>query len=288
VPAREDHPRWVAGAARWPRAAPAGEAWLHLAFLALLDRAERLLRLTLPRDARAMLPAGVAHLAAWRLTDRLLGGRPDGGSEVARRWRRRARRIAGLPGGPALLEALGEEPGPAATAGEPERPGPAAARPEQPRPNGAGPEEPPPPAVTPLPALAPLAAWNDPPGAPFTLVKGRAGERKTLDWRALDRLAHADRARVAETLGSLGAVPAAAESDAYAQALCCYLLGRFDDVRRALAAALRLDAGVEEYWHLLAFSLRHLGDRAGFERIVFGGARDPALAGAAAAPGARG
>jgi hypothetical protein len=55
-----------------------------------------------------------------------------------------------------------------------------------------------------------------------------------------------------------------------------------------LAAALRLDAGVEEYWHLLAFSLRHLGDRAGFERIVFGGARDPALAGAAAAPGARG
>jgi hypothetical protein len=63
--------------------------------------------------------------------------------------------------------------------------------------------------------------------------------------------------------------PNASEPMAYSAAIICYLQGRFRDSQKYLLTCLGFDSDVEEYWQLLAFTLRHLGEIAEFDRIIF-------------------
>lgn len=104
---------------------------------------------------------------------------------------------------------------------------------------------------------------------PLTLRKTSVTSSAAVDWGVLDSLASlplADLERISvDDLVSSNA----SESNVYSAAVICYLQGRFRDSQQYLLTCLQFDDDVEEYWHLLAFSFRHLGKIAEFERIIF-------------------
>jgi hypothetical protein len=97
-------------------------------------------------------------------------------------------------------------------------------------------------------------------GDGLRLRKKRRGDgNRVEDWSAIDALA---------TL-SEPEVQALCSGHPFRQAACAYRLGRFAECCDALNRCLDEDDDVEEYWYLLAFSARHLGQFDVFESIVF-------------------
>jgi hypothetical protein len=66
----------------------------------------------------------------------------------------------------------------------------------------------------------------------------------------------------------------AAEAKGFQRAAAAYVLGEFHAAQQLLLRYLSTDHQSEESWFLLAFTLRHLGDIAGFEEIIFNEMRD--------------
>jgi hypothetical protein len=105
----------------------------------------------------------------------------------------------------------------------------------------------------------------------------RATAYGIVDWSVIDSLARVDQSLFQGELESIAQVEAPSEAVAYYTALLAYLKGQYELVLEALYRCLRYDTDVEEYWHLLAFSLRHLGLKEEFERVMFDGERDLAF-----------
>jgi hypothetical protein len=270
--ARREDEAWIAGLARWrlpaSPASPSEDPPSRLLGMALSDRVQRLVSLVGathgPIDEavrRELVP-----LAARRLGERMLGrsdtSRGDGSEG---HWRKLAHELSESESGRAILRELGEVP--------------VAVRREISSAAG-GSQNP-----LELTILGALTDLNRPPGAPFVLYKTRRSTRRTCKWRALDVLTAADPAALEAVVDRLRERRGLGESDAYGLAVAAYLLGRYGETRRAIATCLQHDEDVEEYWHLLAFAARHLGLRQVFERIVFDGDRDLALAAPTTGPG---
>jgi len=109
------------------------------------------------------------------------------------------------------------------------------------------------------------------------LRKSRHGALSSVDdWSAINALLDCPEPNLRSVYQALrDREPCRAlESQSFALAICAYVLGEFAVARTALLNCLRIDADVEEYWHLLAFTCRHLRAMDEFNGIVFGGRRD--------------
>lgn len=212
------------------------------------DFAHRVLRI-MPIDLSAVtadVPEGMAQatirLFARRMTARLLGN--EVGEDEDRIWERVRSAILGTKHGERLLVELGED---AVVSSLPDEP------------SGR--------IVLALTDVLQRAGIKNLP--PLTLRKTRVASSAAVDWGALDSLAllsSGDLEKICEQdLGD----PNASESNAYSAAIICYLQGRFRECQQYLLTCLVFDSDVEEYWHLLAFTFRHLGEIAEFERIIF-------------------
>ena len=105
--------------------------------------------------------------------------------------------------------------------------------------------------------------------SPLTLRKTSVASNAAVDWGALDSLALLSSDDLAMISEQDLDDPNANEANAYSAAVICYLQGRFRDSQKYLLTCLGFDGDVEEYWHLLAFTFRHLGEIAEFDRIIF-------------------
>jgi hypothetical protein len=105
------------------------------------------------------------------------------------------------------------------------------------------------------------------------LRKTRMASDTPVDWHAPDSLLHLPPTELVRIYEGAVVNWAESESSAYRAAVISYLLGKFEESRKYLLKCLEFDGDVEEYRHLLAFSLRHLGRFAGFEQIIFGRAQ---------------
>jgi hypothetical protein len=99
--------------------------------------------------------------------------------------------------------------------------------------------------------------------------KTRIASDEPVDWRAPDFFIHLTTAELEQVYRNCAANAATSEANAYCAAVSAYLLRRFEHCLHALLLCLRFDRDVEEYWHLLAFSFRHLGNYDEFEKIIF-------------------
>lgn len=107
------------------------------------------------------------------------------------------------------------------------------------------------------------------------LRKTRRASAVPTDWRAIDSLQYLTPAELEQIYRTTTDGRAPSEASAYCAAVISYILGDFEACRGALLRCLRHDADVEEYWHLMAFTMRHLGRYQAFTAIVFGDERDP-------------
>jgi hypothetical protein len=212
------------------------------------DFARRVFRIT-PIDMSAItagVPEGVSQTAirlfARRLTARMFSKEISDDEELV--WERVRSAILSTKHGERLLVELGED---ASVSSLPEDP------------SGR--------IVLPLSNVLQRAGIENVP--PLTLRKTHVNSTAAVDWSALDSLAFlspVELQRISEKdLGSSNA----SESTAYSAAIICYLQGRFRDSQQYLLTCLEFDCDVEEYWHLLAFTIRYLGDMPEFERIIF-------------------
>ncbi|HKE18336.1 MAG TPA: hypothetical protein VKB80_25835, partial [Kofleriaceae bacterium] len=265
--------RWIAGLARLPIAAngpAAADPARHLVERAAADRIERLIALEeLPelggRDTRAHRGA-VERAARW-CADRIAGSAPAaaraGSADDA--WVRGF--LSAAPSGVQILTELGESPVPGPTT----KPAPPTGAEAAPALESAPPTHARLAALLPVGDSRPLAAALGADPGDLLLRKTRRGVSAIDDWSLLDRLARVDRSTLESVRDELAALESPTESAAFAAAAVSYALGDFAGCQEALRACLARDGDVQEYWHLMAFCRRHLGDMAAFERIVFDG-----------------
>jgi hypothetical protein len=238
---------WVAGLVNLSESP---EDWTaeKLVEQACSDFVRRVFRIT-PIDLSAItadVPEGVGQTAirlfARRLTAEIFGKEVSADEEPI--WERVRSAILGTKHGERLLVELGE-----ATAGS------------------SLPQDPSGRMVLPLTRVLQRAGSENVP--PLTLRKTRVNSAAAVDWSALDSLAFLlpeELQRISESdFGSSNV----SESEAYSAAIICYLQGRFRDCQQYLLRCLEFDCDVEEYWHLLAFTFRYLGEMSEFERIIF-------------------
>jgi tetratricopeptide (TPR) repeat protein len=116
-------------------------------------------------------------------------------------------------------------------------------------------------------------------GGELTLRKTRRRSAFTIDdFSAIDALSKIPREDLVRLWRILcRSSPPANEPAACLIAITAYALGRFDDSVAALLRCLEFDLDVEEYWHLLAFVLRHLARYREFDEIMFGNRREASL-----------
>lgn len=156
--------------------------------------------------------------------------------------------------GTALLSELGEEPG----------------NPTISRQNG--------PRNSVLHLPIPTEFFSDLP-ANLTLRKTRRGSAFSIDdFSAIDALSKFSPADVEQLWRLLSKdLSQPGEVTTFLIAITAYILGRFDCSAGAFLRCLDFDADVEEYWHLLAFTLRHLKHYAEFDQVMFTNLRSPDL-----------
>lgn len=212
------------------------------------DFAQRVLKIT-PIDLSAVtadVPEGVGQavirLFARRLTARIFGKEVSAGDE--RIWERVRSTILSTKHGERLLGELGEEVS-----------------------GGSLPVHPSGRIVLPLTNVLQRAGIENVP--PLTLRKTRVNSNSAVDWGVLDSLAFLSPLEFEKISEKDLGNPNAGESNAYCAAIICYLQGRFRDCQQYLLTCLEFDCDVEEYWHLLAFTFRYLGEMPDFERIIF-------------------
>lgn len=245
---------WVAGLVRL--SPPLSEVTpAYLVERAHRDCLERLLRLiplgevygplTFYGDPHKLL----VELGARRITSRLLGERlsePD-----ASRWEGVASHLRTSTPGQNFLRAVAEE-------GEPSD-----------APPSSGAEAP-----VPLAGVLKASGVESPSFGRLQLLKTRRAAMTPTDWRALDSLQYLTHGELEQIYRSAVNDCASSEASAYCAAVSSYILGEFKACQRALLHCLRHDGDVEEYWHLLAFTMRYLDQAEGFNSIVFGNERE--------------
>jgi hypothetical protein len=198
------------------------------------------------------LRSAFVDLAATRLAGALLLGEGAADGDEMANWSSLTELMMKEPGGSCILEAL-----PALCGSERRAPTEDISRRKD--------------EVMELSALEPLGS-----GA-LHLRKTRRGDISSADdWSAINAIAKWSEADVATTYSSLASIPHLAEADSFALSICAYLLSQFEDSYEALLRCLRIDPDVEEYWHLLAFTCRHLRRHEDFDAIIFGSKRDVA------------
>ncbi|HEU4710005.1 MAG TPA: hypothetical protein VFS76_00495 [Pyrinomonadaceae bacterium] len=111
------------------------------------------------------------------------------------------------------------------------------------------------------------------------LRKTRRGSAFTIDdFSAIDALADRSPSDLVRLWSELREdVSTRREDQAFLLGVTAYVMRRFDYSAGAFLRCLDFDADVEEYWHLLAFALRHLQHYDDFDRIMFNNLRDPSL-----------
>lgn len=108
----------------------------------------------------------------------------------------------------------------------------------------------------------------------LALRKTRNASTSPTDWRAIDSLQYLTPTELKRIYDSAVHNCAADQASAYCAAVSAYILGEFEACRAALLHCLRHDVDVEEYWHLLAFTLRHLDQYETFNSIIFDNIRE--------------
>lgn len=247
--------RWIAGLLRCPAAGLSG---FELVELACGDLVGRLLAQTTmchvlgpPGLIGADLQKRIVDLTAWRMAKRLTGlGRAiDADVEKSRLWDAIMSRLRATPEAVEFFKTLGE----------PEVGGQGLFT------DGRD--------VLHMPAIA----WGGQmePFPPLNLHKTRRAAAFTIDdftaLNAVSGLSTAALERILSTSDPDGEEP---EASALRRALAAYALGRFDLSAVSLLRCLELDADVEEYWHLLAFSIRRLRMSREFDDIMLSGRRE--------------
>jgi hypothetical protein len=112
----------------------------------------------------------------------------------------------------------------------------------------------------------------------LVLRKTRRGSAFTIDdFSAIDALSTLTAPELERRLSALAPQAIGSEEGAFSLAIVAYLLGRFDLCIAASLYCLDYDLDVEEYWHLLAFALRHVQRLPTHDAIVFAARRDRAL-----------
>lgn len=267
----EEHVPLISRFCRSLTVAPSGEEWvaglarvgspldditpLSLVELAHRDCIERLLRLiplgevtcalTIYGDPHAIL----IELGSRRVTSRLLGGGPAYAD--ASRWAKVAAHLKTSAAGRKFLDIMGEESEPS----DVHAPAPAEAPPS-------------------LAGVLKATGVESPAFGRLQLRKTRHESTNPTDWGALDTLQFLTRDELERVYRGVVGDCATSEAAAYCAAVSSYILGEFESCQAALLHCLRHDRDVEEYWHLLAFTMRHLGRPQGFNRVVFGDERD--------------
>jgi hypothetical protein len=198
-----------------------------------------------------------AGLAMRRLAARLLGESPEAALDAARSrlWSALVARLANSEAGQAVLAELGEmvsapllSSAPAHTSGTK--------------------------SVLELPLDT---ATVDEIGQPLGLNKTRRGAQFAVnDYTAINALSEVPEASLRRLFHHAAAI-AQSEEAAYLAAIAAYVLREFQACADALLRCIEFDPDVEEYWHILAFALRYLGNYAECERIMFDSDRDREL-----------
>lgn len=129
-----------------------------------------------------------------------------------------------------------------------------------------------------LPSLIDEAAPPHAPGLPAgqALHANHRAVEDPIDWSMIDDLCNQDRSQL-EPLARLGTCAFTDEQQAWQAAAARYVMARFAACIDALRACLASGPDLDRYWILLAFALRHLGERDRFDHLVFDGLRDPAI-----------
>lgn len=193
------------------------------------------------------------EVAARRLASRLLDQEAPASVQQEREWLALLGRLTQFESGLALLEDLGEELASASTA---------------------------PQTISTDPVLQlplPAGLFSDLPDD-LRLRKTRRASAFTIDdFSAIDALAELSRSDLERLWSVVCADVSPGEDKTFLVAITAYLMRRFEVSAGAFLHCLDFDADVEEYWHLLAFALRHLQRYDDFDRIMFNNLRDASL-----------
>jgi hypothetical protein len=254
VTADADAP-WTAGLIRLKQTADS----TALLVAACRDWIERIVAVEqLGRQPYAMdnaLRSAFVRVAAARLANALLHKDLRAAAAETADWDRVAALMMKEPGGSRILEAL-----------------PGFCRLERPAQKKTGDAGRPDDRVMELAELAALAPHGS--GA-LHLRKTRQGDISSADdWWAINALADRSEADVETAYRALAGIPEPTEAESFTRSICAYMLSQFEDSYDALLRCLRFDQDVEEYWHLLAFTCRHLGRHVDFDAIIFGSRRN--------------
>jgi len=247
---------WIAGLLRVPHHAISGG---DLILLAGKDLVERLLELfPLGEIERAESLAGdlrssIVELAGRRVASRVSNGSTEEGMEsLDDRWAPIIARVGDSPAAAALLAAIGEEGYAAVARNDVETASGVSA------------------------SLTPPQGWNVGPLANSIVVKSRRNAAFSIDdFSILDIMICLSEAELTGLLSMTQAkTRPLTESEAFYTAAAAYVLTQYSLSVECLMDCIRFDADVEEYWHLLAFSFRHLGRTDLFGAVVFDNLRD--------------
>jgi hypothetical protein len=247
--------QWIAGLIRYQAT---GLSASELVELACRDLVERLLMQTSicsalgpPGLIGADLRSRIVDLAAWRMAKRLSGLERtiDDDPEKSRLWHAILLRLRATSGAGEFFRALGEPDFDGmefpATGGD----------------------------VLQLPPVGWEGQLESCP--PLVLDKTRRTAAFTIDdFAALNAVSELSRATLERILSMPDPETEDPEASAFRRALAAYALGRFDLCAVCLLRCLDLDQDVEEYWHLLAFSIRRLRLLREFDDIMLGGRRE--------------
>ncbi len=246
---------WVAGLIKISD--PAAEATPEgLAELAGRDLVRRLLKITPIRFDAPLANVGgdfneaLVRLCARRIADRFLGRASVSADDEL--WRTVRNYVSGVKHGETFLRELGEDVDVVAAPASDTASSPAHAEATR------------------------ESTERAPDGLPaVTLRKTRSASDTPVDWHAPDALVHLSQTQLEQLYERAVVNWRESEASAYRAAVLAYVLGKFEESRAHLLKCLECDGDVEEYRHLFAFSLRHLGRIGDFEQIIFGAAGQP-------------
>lgn len=250
---------WIAGLLRMPAKRFEMRTLVESACRDLVERMLTVSPLALePPSPDSDFRSLLIQVSAERLASRLLTGtsQPLGQTDGAQHWLGLIARLRQSGEGLAFLAQLGEDTETLIPAGIPVH----------------NEVEKAPPAI-PVPFLESLNI----PATPAIRKTRKASAFSVDDFSILGVVGEVDPHELERVLPLLMTGSRESETYAFNAAAVAYCLGHFELCVAALARCLEFDADVEEYWHLLAFALRYLGQRDEFNKIVFAGVRDKRL-----------
>ncbi len=115
----------------------------------------------------------------------------------------------------------------------------------------------------------PLAIKKLIPGGKVSFHKTRVGSKDRIDWSSLDSLGKLKKSTLKTIHLTISQIAKMEESHYWLNAMANYLLSEYISCILNLKECLKRDATVEQYWYLMAFAFRHVGNMGAFEKIVF-------------------